>query len=152
MYSHPCWDLSLLEKNIVPLPYIPKDKIKCGHKYSLTYKEWKLIVECLFKYIMLYLQEGLELKLPHNMGYLQLKKWKSRSLDKLHFVKTGERRWKKHVETGGYKPIIKWKRYNKDAHFRNKSVWKITFVRGQWRKLIEYLQENYSNINKLVDA
>lgn len=148
-YNYPCWDLTLLEKNIVPLPYVPKDKLKCDHKYALTYKEWRVIVMSLFKHLLIYLKEGYELKLPHNLGFFQLKKRKSKTLDKLHFVNTGEKKYKKHPETNDYKPIIKWDRYKTRIVFKNKSLWRLTFPRNIWRDYIKELYDDFSKINKL---
>ena len=151
-YNYPCWDLSLLEKNIVPLPYIPKSKVKCGHKYSLGYNEWKKIVLSLFKHIMLYLMEGNELKLPHSLGYIQIKKRRGYSIDKIHLGKTGEIRKIRHIETDGYKPILKWRRFGKDAYFKNKHIWNINFLKTTWRQTIKELKKDFSIINKFINV
>lgn len=151
-YNYPCWDISLLEKNIVPLPYIPKDKVICDHKYSLTYTEWKKIVITLFANMMLLLETGLKIKLPHRIGLLQLKKIRGTSIDKIHLAKTGEIKKVRHVHTNGYKPILKWSRFNQDANFANKSLWKINFLKPRWRKLIRDIEKDFSKINKLIDV
>lgn len=152
LYSYPCWDISLLEKNIVPVPYIPKDKINCNHKYSLEYNKWKEIVLCIFEHMCLYLLNGYELRLPHKLGILQLKKRRATSIDKIHLQKTGEVKRIRHIETNGYKPILKWSRFGKSAYFANKGIWKINFLKTRWRSIIKEIQKDFSKINKLVDA
>lgn len=157
-YNYPCWDLTLLEKNIVPVPYAPKDKVNCNHKFSLTYKKWKKIVEVLCKYYVEYLLSGNPLKLPARMGSLQLKKWaysdNYKSLDMVASAEQGKPVFSSMPQTMHRKPIIKWNR-GKDCTLPKKYFWKINFVssdRSPWKRIYKELEKDFSFIDKLIDA
>lgn len=151
-YNYPCWDLGLLSKNIVPLPYIPIKEVNCDHKYSLEYKKWKEIVMTYLKYVKLYLFTGKEFKLPHFMGTLQLRKYKGGGIDWGHFHQTGDIIKHKNRHTLGYRPILKWYRNRKICKLKFKWHWSIYPSKKVYNKEISnWLMEDFSRINKLIN-
>jgi len=154
-YNYPCQDLNKIKKGIVPLPYIPKDKINCNHKYSLTYKEWKTIIMKLFYYLVSYLLTGKDLELPFFMGHWRLKKYKPNRkhprIDLLHYMKTGEKKFIKFPETDGYEWLFKWKRSGKNCKLKYKWHWKVKFIKSVSRRINQEINKNPSIIYRFTD-
>ena len=153
-YTHPCWDLNLLEKNIVPVPYAPKSKVNCDHKYSLTYNKWKSIIVTLCKYYTEYLLNGQPLELPARLGSLQLKKWKymqAKAIDSIASREAGKPIFSQTPETMHYRPILKWNR-GKDCTMRYKYMWKVRFVTAHWVTVANEIFGDFSTIDKLTEA
>lgn len=151
-YNYPCWEKTNV--NTVPRPYIPKDLLKCDHKFTLTFSEWKKILYSLFKYMLIYLMTGKNLKLPHSLGYLQIRKWKPkkyRKMDYAHWRKTGEIRYENFKYTQDYSPILKWHKGVKKTNFNFATYWRINFMSSAWKKIASTIEKNPSFIYKFND-
>ena len=153
-YTHPCWDLNLLEKNIVPVPYAPKNKVNCDHKYSLSYKKWVSIIDTLCKYYVEYLLSGKPLKLPARLGSLQIKKAKNSKTSSLDTVATREKGkpvFAQFPQTLHHRPLIKWNR-GKECYLPYKFFWKVNFVPKRWKRVYEATQKDFSTIDRFVET
>jgi len=153
-YTHPCWDLNLLEKNIVPLPYAPKEKVNCDHKYSVSYKKWKSIIKTLCKYYTEYLLSGKPLELPARMGSLQLKKWKYMEAKKLDTVATreaGKPVFSQSPQTLHFRPILKWNRgFNCTLPY--KYFWKVNLMSSHWKRIWDEQEKDFSTLDRFSEA
>lgn len=153
-YPYPCWDTNLLQRKIVPKPYISKEQIKCGEKYSLDFYTWKKICETLFKYMFELLMTGKEIKLPARLGYLQIRKCPRTKGTKVtadghYFRETGKfKRFSGPTTRMPYRPLIKWDRSNKESYFRFAWYYKINFVRSVWAKWFNAYKKDSSILNK----
>jgi len=157
-YNYPCWDLDLLKKNVVPVPYAPKDKVNCNHKYSLTFKKWKQIIETLGKYYTEFLLSGRPLYLPAKLGSLQLKKWpygeKGKYFNPYKSAKAGKVVLDSSPENLHYRPLIKWNRGNA-CDLPKKFFWKINFVKSKgapWKRIYDAMSNDLSIIHRLNEA
>jgi hypothetical protein len=147
-YPYPCYDLT---KSTIPNnPYIPKDKLVCDHKYTLTKKEWKLIFRTYLKFLKLYLLEGHIYKIPQRLGHFQIKKYKGRTVNTASFHED-KIRIHNNTALGGYKPILKWIRTTNACALSNKWFWKLRPVRAFTRQRWDYLEENFKRINNYID-
>jgi hypothetical protein len=154
-YDYPCWDLSLLDKNIVPLPYIPKEKVVCDHKYSLTYKQYKRLYHIFAEELFKYLLKGYTYEIPNYMGNIDIRRFKKpySFIDWPHYHKTGELKkvYNLSKETQGFRPFLKWDNGYKICRLKFKKNWKINFPKSKWMKITKFLEDDLSNINNFND-
>lgn len=151
-YNYPCWELT--GDNTIPRPYIPKDKLRCDHKYTLTFYQWKKIVYSLFKYLLMYLMSNKILKLPHGIGFLQIRKWKPKKYKKMdyaHWRKTGEIKYETFKYTQDYSPILKWSKGVGKTNFKYSSYWRINFMSSAWKIIASTIEKNPSFIYRFND-
>ena len=151
-YPYPCWDIN---KSTIPIPYIPKDKLKCEHKRALTFKQYNQILKYYTLHLMSYLLEGMRIKLPYWLGCIQFKKarkQRNNNVDFGHYQKTGEIKYHLNRHTLGYKPVFKWMRNNKEARLYNKYMWTIRFVDKMKKRLSRTYLDDGTKINKLIDS
>jgi len=138
--------------------YFPKSEIVLDNKFSLNFKEFIAISTLFFDKLFNELLEGKNFKLPSNVGILELKKYKSNnSIDWYNTnIKYGEYNklskdkkfiYHKNIHTDGYKPILKWNK--KKSKIKNKSFFKIEFVRKRNLELAKMYKEKPLLINKL---
>jgi nucleoid DNA-binding protein len=66
--------------------YVPKDEVS-KNRFSLTFTEWKEIVEVFFIYLILFLLRGETVRLPGNFGHIQMKKRKVRQPRRSHYTR-----------------------------------------------------------------
>lgn len=150
-YTYPCWDLELLNKNIVPRPYVPISKLKCDHEYALDFYKWREIVDTYLKYLLLYLRTGKEFKLPFFMGFLQLRRYKGGGHDWQYWKKYKVLRKYKNVHTQGYRPVIKWYRHTKHCRLNKRWHWKIDLTPKAWSEYSDWLMKDFTRINNLIN-
>lgn len=153
-YKYPCWDFDLLDKGIVPVPYVAKEKVICDHEYSLEYSEWKDIVDTLVHYLTSYLFSGKPLILPESLGTILIEKFKSKNrklVDYAIWRQTGEVKFRNFPQTQYYSPAIRWRKRGKEARFKFKSHWKLRFLPKPIKRLAQILEKDYSKINLFPD-
>lgn len=151
-YNYPCYEITSI--NTVPRPYIPKEDLKCNHKYTLTFIQWKTIVYSLCKFLLLYLMSGKLLTLPHGLGTLQITKWKPKKYKKMdyaHWRKTGEVIYENFKYTENYSPFLKWDKGYRRKRFKFASYWKINFLHNSWKKIASTIEKNPSFIYRFSD-
>lgn len=144
-----------IESKTIPIPYFPKDQIT-QHTHSLTYKEWKKIIQIYLKHLVLYLlTTGFKFKIPSRLGILQLKKYKSKSTPDWGKTREvyGHTNVKpimfKNTHTQGYKPIIKWYREGQNAKFKFKWYWRFNFTKKVWKTISTEIFSKLNTMNKL---
>jgi hypothetical protein len=141
----------------VPLPYFPAKDIT-DTEYSMSYKQWKTLVNLYFKLVIEYMQEGLAYDLPQNLGNLHVKKVKGSGIDwdatkKKYGSQKGQKEIKKvymdNTYTDGYYPIVKW--YRLDKLLKYKWLWdfKPTQI---CKKVAKHWNEDNSNVYKISDV
>ena len=143
-----------INSKTVPIPYFNKSEIT-DHKYTLSYKEWKLVTSTYFKLLHLYLFTGSPYKLPHGLGSIQLKKYKGAGIDHKRTKEIyGDLAYKKgkiikfkNIHTGGYKPVIKW--YRREAKLANKWLWRFNYLQNKWKETSKIINNNLTIINNL---
>lgn len=153
-YPYPCWDFDLLDKGIVPVPYVPKERVICNHEYSLEYKEWKEIVDTLVDYLSKYLFTGKKLYLPHRLGVLYIEKFKARNrklVDYAIWRKTGEVKFRNFPETQYYSPALRWDKFVSASRFKFSSHWMVRFLPKPTKQLAQLLNKDFSLINRFSD-
>jgi hypothetical protein len=104
-------------------PYVTK-KEHTDNKYSLSYPEWKSILEEYFVEFLDELFVGLPVELPYNLGVLRVKKFKRRikqsipkSISKYGVSHKEKGLWvyEKLPMTDGYGLLVDWKKGNRRA-------------------------------------
>lgn len=131
-YPHKWKDV---HSNTVPKPYFPNEEIT-NNRFSLSYKEWRNIMNELVKEYADLLLSGKKLDPKKAMGYFQLHRYKPArpNLDFKHYRETGEKRYEKNPHTDGFCPLIVWNRsYKTKAKLKYKSYWKISFTDMIWK-------------------
>jgi hypothetical protein len=109
--------------NITTRPYVPK-KEHTENEYSLSYPEWKAILQEYFGEFLNELFTGLPVELPYNLGVLRIKKYRRRITQS--FAKSIQRFGHSHREnktwvyeklpmTDGYGLLVDWKKGNRRA-------------------------------------
>lgn len=113
-YPYKCYDIN---SSTIPVPYVKKNELECGHEFTKTYQEYFEIADTIFSEIQNTLLEGSPYKLPKRMGTLQMFKYKT--LRKVIFVtdETGKKIRKriKSPHTGDHYPVLKWLRSYKEC-------------------------------------
>lgn len=89
--------------NTINIPYIPKHEQISNHKYSLTKKEYVLIIKTYFKYLMIYLLNGNTFTIPNFLGVFKMKKYKSRWI---HWAE--KKTLKNSQSTQNYRSALVW--------------------------------------------
>jgi len=148
-YPYPCYDVT---SSTVPRPYIQKDKINCEHKRSLTSRQFSMIIQIYIKYVLLYLLSGSRLILPSSLGFIILRKIKTRPnslIDFQHYMKTGEKRFYTNRHTMGYRPLFKWKRKHKHTRLHTRWLWKAMPTQNFWKTVSSTFLKDGSKINRL---
>ena len=138
---------TVIDGKTVQLPYVPKDQIT-NHYYTVSYKEWLLVLDLYFKYFIESLLEGNEIKVT-GFGKFSFKKYKKTNG---HGVD-----WKEFNQTGVYKKytnflfdnnrvILKWLK-PVNAIFQNCGYYKIGFQRNIWKIIYSRLFNDPSLIH-----
>ena len=141
-----------IESKTIPVPYFNKSEIT-DHRFTVTYKEWKLITNTYFSILQDYLLSGLPYKLPHGLGEIQFKKYKGGGIDHKKTKEFyGDLAYKdkriirfKNVHTDGYRPVIKWNR--KTAKLANKWLWRFNLLQNRWKLISKKINKNLNTIN-----
>lgn len=147
-YPYPCWDVT---SNTVPVPYIPKDKLVCDNKRTLTFKQYRKILSIYARLLTNYLLTGLPIKLPYYLGEIRMFKYKptkSKPFNIDHYLKTGEKLFYKSRHTQGYIPLFKWRRAEKQSRLQNRWIFKCIPAKTTWKQISDSLFEKGSIINK----
>ena len=144
-YRYKYYDIS---SNTVPNPYFNKNEIS-DNEYKLTYKQWKAVILCYLRNILLYLLDGNDFKIPNKLGVWSLVKTKRLAINKYESKKQGKPIVCKNLHTYGYKPKILW--YSSKADFKYKVFYYFNFVRPILSKLWYYYKDDGSQILKLKD-
>jgi nucleoid DNA-binding protein len=137
-----------LKSNTIELPYFPASEIT-NNEYTLSYQDWKKVINSLLECYKEVLVSGNTLLLPHALGRLNIKKYRPKNprLDFAHYAKTGEKIYHSNLHTDGYCPILYWNyRHNTHAKFKYKRHWSVTFVDTFWNNVSKMIQEDSSII------
>lgn len=142
----------------ISVPYFKKSEIS-NHKYKLTYKEWKNIIVCFFKYLSLYLLTGLEYKIPSRLGKLQLRKIRSKKVPDWNKTREvyGTTKgvtpiYHKNLHTNGFRPLIKWYRQGQNGKFKYKWYWRFNFTKKTWKSLSNNIFNKFSIMNNIQEV
>lgn len=104
-------------------PYVSK-KEHTNNEYSLTYAEWKAILQEYFVEFLDELFTGLPMELPYNLGVLRIKKYRRRisqsfakSIQRYGHSHRDKKMWvyEKLPMSDGYGLLIDWKKGNRRA-------------------------------------
>lgn len=116
MYPHKVY-------GVTSRPYVSK-KEHTDNEYSLTYGEWKEILQEYFGEFLDDLFTGLPMELPYNLGVLRIKKYKrkaslsfAKSIQKYGHSHRDNHQWvyEKLPMTEGYGLLVDWKKGNRRA-------------------------------------
>jgi len=145
-YMYPCYDV---ESSTIPInPYIPKEKLKCNHRYSCTKQEYKLIIKTYLKHLMMLLLHGYTFTLPKFMGKIVFEKYKGRFIDWPATKKAGKHVYKKNPQTGNFKSVLKWKKRYKGCKLLYKNHWSFKTLSTFNKLKGEFLREDFNRMNK----
>ena len=126
-----------IEGNKVYPPYI-KLKDCSDHKYSLTYRQWMIILNTFFEVLVEKMIQGFKFEMPARLGHLQILRDKGKKIFK--------GRMYRNTHTQGYYPLVAWFRH-KEADFRRKRWYKFNFSRAiVWKRISNILFEDPSII------
>lgn len=154
-------------------PYVSNEE-STQHSYSLTYKEWLLIIKTVLKYLTLYLASGKTYRFSSGIGELQIVKYKP-SKKKIDFDRTLKYYMKKldcsredalsyikanpdcikllhqSKELDGWKFALAW--FRERYPFKFARHWKIRLSkRGAWTDIYEHLKEKNFRINHVLES
>jgi len=159
-YPHKTYDI---HSNTVPVPYFPKKEIS-GHRWKLTYKDWKRIMGVYLKNLTKLLLSGKRTGIPSGLGDFQLRKYKPVHR-RINFKATKEKygevnkslpKGKKKIiyhnnrHTQGYCPIFQWYRFNK--RFAHKWTWRFKPSRLFMAEVSDRLIKKPHYINQLNEV
>lgn len=122
--------------NTVPKPYFSKDHITYTDK-SVTYQEWREVINRINQKLLEELFLGDELKLPSGLGVIRIEKYKpnkrtdyrsSNEIDNWH--------------TDGFCPTLKWYK----APFKNAKLWNVRLPKSATTKLSKLLHSKPKEI------
>lgn len=150
--------------------YVPVKEVS-DHKFALTKKEWKLIVDVFFTYLVMLLINGQQVSLINNFGSLRLRK---RKIDKpfrsqyarcVYYVRTklGVRSYKEAKRVVSEQNInVKW--FNKDTNNHQISLvwtphkntkcsflWKVWLPKNMYLLLFKYFSDNKKALDNLLE-
>lgn len=133
----------------IPQPYVKKEE-ESNHPHSLTYNEWKGIIDDYLIELRNHLYNGKLYTLPKQLGTLQLKKYKT--YKQVDWNETNKQKKKVfYNDINSYNVIIKWFRSVKNSNFVFKFHWKIRMTSTFRRDLSKRLNDpNY--IYNIVDV
>jgi len=130
-------------KNIVQAPYIPL-KESTSHEFSLTFPEWKELVNSYWDEVVDELIEGNTFEMPKELGCLtMMKKLKNQvRQNKLY----------RNSHTGGYVPFLVWKRFHAGSFLHK--MWYLFNIsrKKQWSRVSKKITKNPSLIYRYSDA
>lgn len=146
-YPYPCYDVT---SNTVPMaPYISKSKVVCDNKYSLSKREWMLIVKSYLKHLSLYILSGNVFKMPERMGLMEVRKYKAKKVDVQASLKAKKRVYHKNLHTGGYTIVWKWFRGSSQSSLLYKWHWEIRPMKKLNQLVNKFLKGDPSRINRI---
>lgn len=123
----------------IPQPYVKQEDEKPDHDCSLTYNEWRLIVDSYIDAVKKVVMTGREVMLDNYMGTLGLKKYPiSRRIDYKQTRLTGKKVY--FTTPNQYQILLKWRRTHSNARFNYKFHWRVKPVKtftGEWFKRTE---------------
>lgn len=136
--------------NTICQPYIKKNDEIVDHKYTLTYPKWNSVINDYIEIISNDLIDGKEINLPKQMGYLQLKKYKStRQINYKEWATTGKKSYYKNE--GDYTAILKWYRTHRTSNFKFQNHWRLRMASDFSKKLHNILTNNLNKIYNIID-
>jgi hypothetical protein len=128
----------------VSLPYFPKEE-ETNHKYSLTYSEYKNVLNTYFEYVSEYLLQGDVFSMPERLGALKLIKYKIENIgDKKTYYKT----YINNIHSQNYRVILRWEHQKYPVPFGK--FWKLSTVKTFNFKLFKKLTEDLTSINDIT--
>jgi hypothetical protein len=152
LYPYKYYDTS---SSTVPFPYFSKDKIT-NEKQSLTYKEWRVIIETYLKLVVQDILEGVPFIMPISIGRIELRKNKRRSrkkiLDKPATSKAGKAVFypPSHI-LSKYCLYVKW--YRQKNKFAHKYLWRFKINKKALGEFIgRVIEKDPTIINKINDV
>jgi hypothetical protein len=137
--------------NTVCQPYIKQEDEVTDHKYSIEYSVWKSVVDTYIECIRNELLKGDTHYFHNSLGYLQLRKYKSKKqIDYNTWAKTGIKTYYKNIDD--YTVILKWYRTYKTTKLKHKYFWKVKMVVSLTKPLQKMLTTNLNNIYNILDT
>lgn len=153
-YKTQDWDGS----GAVPFPYVPKDEITEG-PYSVTWKEYRAIMSCYFKYLIRYLMQGYMYRIPWGMGFFSLVKKKRPRPDMFEMNEARARgeiipyvsRYRR--ASDGYSVMLAWTRGKQTTvRFKWNSFYRITLERPVHQGIINAVHHDRSILYRFKDS
>ena len=95
----------------IPKPYFSKKECT-DHKLSLDEREFKAIVKLYCLELRDYLAEGARFETPHGIGYIQLRRNKTRKPKVFDIQDKDNLEYYKNTHTDGYSFRLKWNKYS----------------------------------------
>lgn len=119
-------------KNIVHAPYIPL-KESTNEEFSLTFPEWKKLVNEYWNIVVDELVEGNQFELPKGLGHIRMMKKFTTQIRKGKIYRNNH--------TGGYSPFLVWNRF-KAGTFKHK-MWYIFNIsrKKQWSRVSKAIKK-----------
>ena len=125
-------------------PYI-KLKESSNHEFALTFDKWLDVIRIYFNIVTEKLVEGHEFEFPRNLGKILLIKKRPKE----NVIRSG--RFFRNSHTGGYKPLLIWKRITEQDFLHKK--WYIFNLsrKKQWPIISKSLMSNPKIIYKFPE-
>lgn len=130
----------------VPVPYFPKDEVKCDHKFSIEYKEYVNIIEVFAEELVKEIIAGHRVYLPQKLGTFHFVKVKARGTDWVKTKETGKHHALPNRHTQKYKARFMWDK--KNIPLTTRFIWKCNLASKHWTALYEALMSNFNLIFK----
>lgn len=152
LYS--CYSFKKRPHNRYPtFPYVPKQE-DTDTEYSLTYKEWKTLVDKYFEFILdKVLFKGMDYVLPHNLGTLSIQKYKGEAnrIDFFKTLQTGVYHYHDNTHTDNWCPMLVWDKPLRYRHVYS-SMWRIKLTKNASTKLSNLAMSDVSTFNTLNEV
>lgn len=134
----------------IPLPYVKKEE-ESTHKYSLTFQEWKSILESIVEEIFVQiLSVGLTWNIGSNLGSITIRKHKCKTfLDKIESGKQGKQVRKLRNKHDNYMLFAVWER--KKYALKHKWLWRFYLTDKVLRRMYLMCESDYTYIYKFQD-
>lgn len=129
--------------NYVSLPYFPKTEIS-NHKYKMTYKDYKALMVCYFKYVTDYLLRGDDYLIPSRLGKLFLLKYKIEDIGNKKSFYNG---FINNIHSNNFRVIVRWEHTKYPVPLGK--YWKLSTVKTFNEKLFKWLTGDITNINNI---
>jgi len=137
--------------NTVPDPYIKSSECT-DTPLSISYFDWKPIIDDYINCIGEVLISGNNFKIPLFMGEIQLRKIKMKTvIDRIASKKEGRSVERKGTDCDNYVLRIKWSRGNKEAKLSYKYHWTAYANTSLLKKAYARCENDYTYINNFRD-
>lgn len=146
-YPHKTYDVT---SSTVPYPYFPKEEIT-DNELSLTYKEWRAIIDDYFTLVRSEMAHGKTFDIPNNLGHIAPVKYRrkgiNKSIDWLATNKAGSVRYRKNSDIfSRWATSFMWRKWEK---FKFKVIWKLKVSKLTFREMGQAIRKDPSILNEI---